>query len=344
MIRVGIIGYGFSATTFHIPFIQTSPQFELTAICSSRPDAVRQDIPEIKIFESPIAMLESGSIDLAIITSTNEHHYETAKLCLEREIHTVLEKPMVSNSAEATALIELTQTKSAIFSVFHNRRWDGDFLTLQALIEQGELGNIRYFESHFDRFRPEVLQRWREQPGAGAGIWWDLAPHLIDQALVLFGLPNAVTARILSLRENAQVDDYFHVMLHYEDLEVVLHGSPFCAGPNLRFQLQGDYGSYMKIGVDPQEDQLKSGMLPTDLKFGLEPDDSGYIYNGNDKTPVTTKKGSYAEYFSRLASAIENNEEPPVSVYEAAEVISIIEQAEVSSQSGKTLFLEAGRG
>ena len=334
MIKVGIVGYGFSATTFHIPFIQSSEQFELSAIQSSRPSAVQQDFSNLDTFTTLEAMLDSDKVDLAIITSTNEHHYPMAKLCLERGIHCVLEKPMVTSSEEATALTELTQTKSAIFSVFQNRRWDGDFRTLQALIEQGDLGDIRYFESRWDRFRPNTTQRWREQPGPGAGIWWDLGPHLVDQAMVLFGMPAAVTARVLKLRENAQVDDYFHVILHYETLEVVLHGSPFSAGPNTRFQLLGTSGSYVKSGLDPQEDQLKSGMPPNDPAFGLEQEDSGFLYDGNSKRRVTTEKGNYAEYFARLASAIENNQEPPVTVYEAADVIKIIEQAIVSSEKG----------
>jgi len=339
MINVGIVGYGFSASTFHIPFIQTSPQFELTAICSSRPDSVHRALPNLPVFESTRAMLDSGNIDLVIITSTNEHHYETAKLCLEQQIHCVLEKPMVTNSAEASALIELTQTRSCIFSIFHNRRWDGDFLTVQSLIKNNTLGELRYFESHFDRFRPDVRQRWRELPGPGAGIWWDLGPHLVDQALVLFGMPTAVTARILELREGAQVDDYFHVMLHYENLEVVLHSSPFSAAPNIRFQLQGASGSYIKSGLDPQEDQLKSGILPTDPRFGFEQEDSGFFYDGSSKNVVTTAKGSYAEYFAKLANAIENNEEPPVTVYEAADVIRLIELAEKSSKLGEKVSL-----
>ncbi len=339
MIHVGIIGYGFSATTFHIPFIKTSPQFELRAICSSRPEVVRNDLPEVETFESPEAMLDSGKIDLVIITSTNEHHYAMAKLCLEKGIHTVLEKPMVTSSAEATALIELTQTKSAIFSVFQNRRWDGDFLTVQSLLEEGDLGELRYVESRWDRFRPNTTQRWRERPGPGAGIWWDLGPHLVDQALTLFGIPNAVTARILTRRENALVDDYFHVMLHYPELEVLLHSCPFSAGPNIRFQLQGTSGSYIKTGLDPQEAQLKAGMLPTDPLFGLENEDRGFLHDGTSRKVVTTKKGNYAEYFVRLASAIENNEEPPVTVFEAADAIRIIEQALISSKKGCTITL-----
>lgn len=337
MIKVGIIGYGFSATTFHIPFIQTSLAFELSAICSSRPEAVKRDFPGVDTFKSLEAMLDSGKIELAIITSTNEYHYEMAKLCMERSIHVVLEKPMVTSSNEAIALIELTQTKSAIFSVFQNRRWDGDFRTLQALLEKGDLGEIHHFESRWDRFRPNATQRWRETPGPGTGIWWDLGPHLVDQALVLFGMPNAVTARIMELRENAQVDDYFHVLLHYRDLEVVLHSSPFAAGPNTRFYLQGSSGSYIKSGLDPQESQLKSGMLPTDPDFGLEQENSGFIYDGNSKKAVPTRKGDYSEYFARLANAIENNEEPPVTVFEAADAITIIEQAIASSQNGCTI-------
>lgn len=340
MIKVGIIGYGYSAHTFHLPFIATSTAYELSAIYTSRPEVVNLEMPGIQIFESAKAMLDSGTIDLAIISSPNQYHYELAKLCLEREVHAVLEKPMVTSSAEASALIELTQTRSSILSVFHNRRWDGDFLTIKHLIEQNAVGDVRYFESHFDRFRPEVRQRWRELPGKGTGILWDLGPHLIDQALLLFGTPEAVTGRVLALRENSQTDDFFHVILHYSNREVVVHSSPFCAAPTLRFQVQGVAGSYVKFGLDPQEQQLKSGILPTDNIFGLEPNQlTGTIYRSSNSEPVPTLKGCYQEYFSKLAEAIEFDREPPVTAEEAAQVISIIELAESSSKADRTIYI-----
>ena len=270
MIRVGLVGFGFSARTFHLPFITTSDLFELVAISSSRVDVVSATYPGVSAYDSAEELIRSADIDLIIIAAPNYVHYTLARKSLEKGLHVVLEKPMVPSSTQAASLVELADRRSRMLSVFQNRRWDGDFLTLQRLVDGNAVGDVRYFESHFDRFRPDVRHRWREMPGAGSGFWWDLGPHLVDQALCLFGMPEGLTARTRTMRHGAQVTDYFHVLLHYSDLDVVLHSSPFVAAPNIRFQLQGTAGSYVKYGYDPQEAQLKSGMSPVDVGYGVE--------------------------------------------------------------------------
>ena len=341
MIKVGIIGYGNSAQTFHLPFVESNDSLELFAISSSQAEAIREKYPSIKIFNNADELIHNSGIDLVIITAPNHVHYSLAKLALEQGLHVIVEKPMVTKSSEAEELIQLAKQQSLILSVFQNRRWDGDFLTIKKLIKQKALGEIRYFESHFDRFRPLVRQRWKEQPGPGAGFLFDLGPHLIDQALCLFGLPNSVTARCLALRNNSSITDYFHILLHYKDLEVVLHASTFSAGPNRRFRLEGTKGSYDKYGLDPQEAQLHEGLPPSDILFGAEKiDQFGTLYLENSKQQIDTETGCYQQYYLKMVDAINNGGASPVNSEEVVNVIKIIELAEISSQQGRTVSMD----
>lgn len=342
MIKVGIIGYGFSATIFHLPFLESSTELEFVAISTSRPDEVKLKHPRVSTYDTPEALIVDSGVDLVVITTPNIVHYSLAKLCLKKGLHVVLEKPMVTTSVEAKELVALAKEKSLILSVFHNRRWDGDFLTIKILIDNNSIGDVRFFESHFDRFRPTAQKRWREVPGVGAGIWFDLGPHLVDQAVCLFGVPKSVTARCLPMRDGSEVADYFHVLLHYENLEVVLHASLFSAGPNTRFRLEGTGGSYVKQGLDPQEDQLKSGMLPTASGFGVESEEhfGTLYYEENYETStsqVETEVGCYQEFYSQLALAINGDGKCPVSGEEVLSVVKIIEFAEISSKEGRTI-------
>lgn len=338
MIKTAIIGYGFSAQTFHIPFIEVSDKLVLTAISSSQTDRVTERFPTADIYPTAAQLIQESDAELVIITAPNEVHFELAKACLKNNKHVIVEKPFVTTYQQGLELCELADAKKLKLSVYQNRRWDGDFLTLQQLISDGSLGDIRYFESHFDRFRPEVRQRWREQPGAGGGIWFDLGPHLLDQALCLFGMPNSVTARCLELRDQSLVTDYFHVQLHYDQCEVILQGSPFSAGPNIRFQLQGNKGSYVKFGLDPQEDRLKEGLLPASISWSQETSENyGTLYSETDSKLIKTKAGGYQHYFSQMADAILTGSAVPVDPRDALKVIYLIELAEKSSREGNTL-------
>ena len=195
-IPVAIIGCGMSARTFHLPLIAASADFRLTALVSSRPQ------PDVAVAQFPdtAAMLAQSDAELVVITAPNAVHFSLAAQCLAAGRHVVLEKPMVNTVAEGRELMARAEHAGRLLSVFHNRRWDSDFLTLQSLLARGELGTLRFFESRWDRFRPEVRDRWRENPGVGAGIWYDLGAHLLDQALTLFGMPQAVTGNCRALR------------------------------------------------------------------------------------------------------------------------------------------------
>lgn len=338
MIQTGIVGYGFSAQTFHLPLLQACERFNLHGISTRKTALLNEKHPKIQTFRTPLELMHDPLIDLIVITSPNDSHYGLARQSLEFGKHVILEKPMVCSSEEGRSLIALAKEKGLLLSVFHNRRWDGDFLTAKKLLQDGLLGEVRYFESHFDRFRPCVRDRWRERPGAGAGMWYDLGAHLVDQALCLFGLPTALTARILATRDQSQAQDYFHVLFHYENCEIILHSSSYSAGPNCRFHIQGSGGSYIKYGLDPQEMQLKSGVSPYSQQFGKENQAHfGTLYTEKTEKRIGTDPGSYLSYFEQFADSIDTGSALPVTGAEGLQVIRLIELAEKSSLEGRTI-------
>ena len=337
MIRTAVIGYGLSARIFHLPFIQLQPELELVAISSRQPQ-LRQDYPQLQHYQDGLDLIARSDADLVVITSPNDSHYPLARQALEAGKHVLVEKPFVVNSTEGEALIELAAQKRRTLAIYHNRRFDGDFLTLQQLLHSGRLGDIRYFESHFDRFRPEPRARWREQAGAGSGILYDLGPHLIDQALALFGPPDSISARCRELRAGAESTDYFHLLLHYPDKEVVLHSSPFCASPTLRFMLQGTRGSYAKFGLDPQEDALRAGQLPEGPDWGLEPaSEYGRFHTADRAEIVATLPGDYRQFYAALVRTLRHGDALAISPQQALLGIRLIELALRSSREGRRL-------
>ena len=337
-IKTAVIGYGYSARTFHIPFISQLPQFEFSAISSSQTDALRQDWPNVNHYSSAEALLTESDVELIVITAPNDVHFKLAAMALEHGKHVILEKPFVTRGADGERLIELARAKQRILSVYHNRRQDGDFVTVKKLLESRQLGDIKLFESRFDRFRPEVRQRWREQATDGGGILFDLGPHLIDQTLDLFGLPDALTAQCLMLRGNSETVDYFNIILHYPDKQAILHSDLFSAGPNKRFSIRGTQGSFEKYGLDPQEQQLKAGLSPTTPDWGRETSEQyGTLYIAGTHHPIKTEAGGYQHYFNAIADSIRNGAGLPVSAEEALWSIRLIELAIQSSTQGKTL-------
>jgi len=343
MIKVGVIGYGMSAKVFHLPLIIDNEQFQLTAICTSQNKIVSEKYPLISTYPTVNEFILHSGVDLVVITTPNDTHFAIVKSCLENGLHVVIEKPVTATSAEAEELVQLAEKHQLTLNVFHNRRWDGDFLTVKKLLNNDSLGEIRLFESHFDRFRPVISKKWKEHPGVATGVWFDLGAHLVDQALCLFGLPTSVTASCLALRDNSKTTDYFHVQLHYPELEVILHSSPYAAGPNSRFTIQGTKGCFVKHGLDIQEEQLKKGMLPSQQTFGEDkPEHYGILYsNSKESTTIseemTTEHGDYPQFYSAIAEAINNGEPVPVSGEDAVNVIKILELAVQSSIAGQTI-------
>lgn len=258
-IRVGILGYGYATKTFHAPLIAGTPGMEIAVISSSDAAKVHADWPNVRVAPSPADVINDPGIDVIVIPTPNDTHFPLAKAALEAGKHVVVDKPFTVTLSEARELDALARHTGLLLSVFHNRRWDSDFLTVKSLLAEGALGEVVYFESHFDRWRPQVRDRWREQAGPGTGIWFDLGPHLIDQALALFGLPVSIQVDLAQLRPGARTTDYFHAVLNYPQRKVVLHSSMFAAAETARYIVHGSRGSFIKFGVDPQEDHLKAG-------------------------------------------------------------------------------------
>ncbi|PWQ98125.1 oxidoreductase [Leucothrix arctica] len=337
-IKTALIGYGFSSQTFHVPFLLCNDNFEITAISSSKPELVKEKLPAVTVYASAEALITEADVDLVIITTPNEYHFPLAKLALENGKHIVIEKPFVTNSQDGQTLIDLAKKYDRVASVFQNRRWDGDFLTVKKLIDEERLGDVRVFESHFSRFRPTPKQRWRESDAVGAGILFDLGPHLIDQTLQLFGMPQAVTAQCRQMREGCESVDFFHLVLHYEQHLAILEATPYSSAPNARFSVQGTKAQYVVQGLDPQEDRLKAGISPKFDSWSQEDEENfGHLYIDDQVKTVATERGKYQCYFSRIAKAITDNAEIPVTLDDALNNIKIIELAMESSDSGKTV-------
>lgn len=341
-IRVGLVGYGFASKTFHAPLIAGTAEMELAAVSSSDATKVHADWPSVQVVADPQALFDDPTIQLIVIPTPNDTHFPLAKAALDAGKNVVVDKPFTVTLSQARELDALAKAKGLLLSVFHNRRWDSDFLTVKSLLTDGTLGEVRYFESHFDRFRLEVKQRWREQKGPGSGIWYDLGPHLIDQALQLFGSPVAINVDTTELRPGAQTTDYFHATLIYPQRRVVLHGSMLVAAESPRYQIHGTQGSYVKYGLDPQEDALKAGARPPQEDWGYDMRDGVVtLVNGDvlaEKTLLTIP-GNYPAYYAAIRDALNGVGENPVKAEEAIQVMELIELGLQSAEKRQTLSL-----
>jgi len=339
-IRVGLIGYGYVGKTFHAPLIRSVPGLKLTVVGSSKPDIVQADLPGVSVCSSMEEAATHSEIDLLVIASPNESHFPLAAAALRSGKHVVVDKPFTVKLEDARTLVELAEEQGRLLSVFHNRRWDSEVLAAKAMVESGVLGEISHFETHIDRFRPQVRQRWREQTGPGAGLWFDLGPHLIDQALQLFGLPQTVNASFAIQRKGGQTDDWAHVQLNYKSLRVVLHVMLLASGGVPRSVLHGTLGSWVKFGGDVQEKQLVAGMLPGSEVFGVDPD-PGIFYEGATakQTKIPAPAVNQAGYYLGIREALWGRQPNPVPPSQASAVMSILETSFESGARGQVLPL-----
>ncbi|KVT61608.1 oxidoreductase [Burkholderia ubonensis] len=340
LLRIGLMGFGFAGATFHAPVIAASGRTQVAAIATGQPDRARAAYPDARIVADLDALLALDDIECVVIATPNDTHFPLARQVLDAGRHVVVDKPVTLTSDEALALARLANARSRVFAPFHNRRWDGDFLTVRRIAESGELGRITCVTSHFDRFRPQVRVRWREEAARGGGLLLDLGPHLIDQALALFGLPDTVSATVKTRRDNGSAPDFVHVQLGYPDKDVALHASALSAIEPARFTLHGTRGSYQKFGLDTQEDQLKAGLTPDDVEFGGgNPPGVLRVLDGDVETerPVPTLDGQYAEFYRALAASIREGAPFPVTPQDAVDVMTIIELAAQSEHEGRRL-------
>ncbi|AOY01344.1 oxidoreductase [Jeongeupia sp. USM3] len=341
-LNVALVGYGYAGKTFHAPLIAAVPGMALAAIVSSGKDKVVADWPQVAVHAGVDTVLADPAIGLIVIATPNDTHFDLARRALEAGKHVVVDKPFTVTVAEARELDAIAQKARRVLSVFHNRRWDADFLTLKALIDTGKLGDVVQFESHFDRFRPQVRSRWREADVPGAGLWYDLGPHIVDQTLQLFGKPDAVYADFAKRRNGAQATDYFHVLLRYPATRVILHGSVLVPGGGPRFAVHGTLASYIKHGLDVQEDQLKAGRQPGCDGWGVD-HQHGIRYVGDADVPgvepVATLPGDYRHYYAGVRDAVTAGAANPVPAAEAILVMEIIELAIRAAEARRELAL-----
>lgn len=332
-IRIGLVGYGFSATVFHLPFVASMEEFELVGLSTSRPAALAKDFPGLRAFRSAQELFSSRDVDAVIITSPNRWHFPLAKAALEAGKHVILEKPVVITEEEGDDLLQVQAESGKSVVAYQNRRWDSDFLSLRKVLDSGQLGKLSHFESHMDRYRPLVRDRWRERDEPGSGILYDLGSHLIDQALLLFGWPKSVKADIRIQRPGGKSVDYFRLNLAYEDFPVILQASSYVLGPQARYLLHGSKASYVKTGIDPQEAWLKEGRLPQGADYGVEdPDIAGRLYRpaaneGWKEEILPSQKGRYSQFYRLAAAHFRGEGENPVPLSQAVDNIRIIVRA-----------------
>ncbi|HEY0198546.1 MAG TPA: oxidoreductase [Rhodanobacter sp.] len=342
-IRTGLIGYGFAGKTFHAPLINSVPGLDLVAVASSDASKVHADLPDVTVINDAAELIASDAVDLVVIAAPNALHVPLAKAALLAGKHVVIDKPMALDLDEARAVIALAQAQQRLLSVFHNRRWDSDFLAVRAAIERGLIGKVAHFESHIDRYRPEVRDRWREGSGPGAGIWYDLGPHLIDQALQLFGLPDRVHAHLAIQREGGMADDWAHALLDYGTHQVILHASMLVAGATFRFVVHGDRGSLLKKRIDQQEQQLLAGVIPGSDDWGRDSDALVHIHGDGTEHPLPVSAGDQRRYYLGIRDALNGTASNPVPPIQALAVMAVLQAGFDASYDGcaKPLALTA---
>ena len=340
-IRTAIIGYGYVGRTFHAPLIRATPGLALTVIASSRPPAeIHETSPDTRIVSEPLAAATATDVDLVVIASPNDSHAALAEAALAAGKHVVVDKPFTVTLAEARRVADAAAHAGRLLSVFQNRRWDSDFLTVQAALASGRLGSLVQYESRIDRYRPVAQDRWREHPIPGSGLWFDLGSHLVDQTLSLFGLPQSVTLHTASQRQAGTAPDWFHAVLTYPNLHAILSAGVLVSGGSARFALHGTEASLVKVGVDVQEAQLREGIAPGDLDWGIDLDAATLIDGPTGEQEVlAAADGDYRRYYEGVRDAILGTGPNPVPPAEAVAVMAVIAAGEESAASGRTMAL-----
>lgn len=341
-INTGIIGYGMSTTVFHAPFLHVNPKFKISKIVERHDKKSQKDYPYVDVVTTAEDLLKDKNIELVVITTPNKYHHDLAKKALISGKNVILEKPFTVTTEEADDLIKIAQDQNLLLTVYQNRRWDGDFLTVKKILDDGYLGKLVEYESHFDRFRNYFKQdAWRESNEPGSGILYDLGPHLIDHALQIFGLPQIITADIRKQRQGV-TDDQFEIILHYDQLKVTLKSGMLVREPSPRFLLYGTQGTFVKYGLDPQEEDSNNGISPLDPDWGvdkesnwgtLNTDIKGLHFHGN----IETLRGNYQLFYENIYEAITQKKKPAVLPEEARNVIKIIELSFKSCRENRSI-------
>ncbi|MFD5267654.1 Gfo/Idh/MocA family oxidoreductase [Streptomyces sp. NPDC058335] len=350
-LRVGLIGYGLAGSVFHAPLIAATEGLVLDTVVTSNPERqeqARAGFPDVRVAGTPDELFaRSGDLDLIVIASPNKTHVPLARTALEAGLAVVVDKPVAGTAAEARELAGLAEKRGLFLSVFQNRRWDNDFLTLRGLLAEGALGDVWRFESRFERWRPQPKGGWRESgdPAEIGGLLYDLGSHVVDQALVLFGPVTQVYAESVVRRAGAETDDdTFLALTHANGVRSHLYASATTAQLGPRFRVLGSKAGYVKYGLDPQEAALRDGERPGP-GWGTEPEELwGHVGSGESPLtgggrPVRTLPGDYPAYYAAVAKALADGGPNPVTAAEAAAALDVLEAARRSARDGMAVSL-----
>jgi predicted dehydrogenase len=331
-----VIGFGFVSKTFHMPLVRATDGYKIIAVSSSHPADVKAVLPDVEVVSDPKALAAHPEVDLVVIASPNETHAPLAEAAMRAGRNVVVDKPFTITVEQARHLGAIAREKNVLLSVFQNRRWDSDFLTVQDAISRNLIGRLVLFESRIDRYRPDVRNRWREVPGPGAGLLHDLGPHIIDQTLLLFGIPDSVQATLAKQRSGARTDDYFQLVLRYGEMVATLGAGSLVSGGSARFAVHGEKASIVKAKPDIQEDQLKAGVLPGTTDWGRDPDDAIMYEGASDETRVLESvRGDQRGYYVAVREALLGRASNPVPPEQGATVMAIIEAGLRSDAEGR---------
>lgn len=331
-IKAGVVGFGLSGRVFHAPFLETNSAFKLSTIVSTGNEA-KQLYPKTKVITRFVDLINDPEIDLVVICTPHPFHLEQAGMALEKGKHVVIEKPVAMSSHDFQTLMDISVRYGKMIFPYHNRRWDGDFLTLRHIIKEGYLGEVLDFESRFDRYNPLISRaEWRYLQGDGGGNLFDLGPHLIDQAICLFGAPQAVFCLLHTRRDGSKVNDDFDLKLIYPKLIATLRAGVFVKETGPRFQVHGTLGSFIKYGLDPQEASLKTGKMPGSKNFGIEPAKYFGLLNSvahakSVRLRYATFPGRYMGFYEDVYAVLEGQKSPEVTPADALLNLKIIEAA-----------------
>ena len=341
-IKTALASYGMSGIVFHGPLLKKHPRFEIAKILERRNNNSADRHDNALLVRDYKDILGDRLIELVIINTPDYLHYEMAIKALEAGKHIVVEKPFTLTTAQADEIIALAAKRGLMVSVFQNRRWDGDFLTVKKVIEAGSLGRLVSFESHFDRFRNYIQKSWKEEKQLGAGTLYNLGSHMIDQALDLFGMPGYIFADVRGQRTGSEVDDSFDIFMQFPDVKCLVRGSYLVKEQGPRYILHGTHGSFLKWGIDPQEEALKAGKIPGVKGWGSDLPNMFGILNTEvgdteKRERIPTIPGNYMAYYDNIYEHLRHGSELAVKGEEARNVIRIIEAAYESAEKGEAV-------
>jgi predicted dehydrogenase len=343
-VKTALASYGMSGMVFHGPLLQAHKGFQISLILERHKNNSQGKHPGARLVRKYSDILDDQDIELIIINTPDHTHYELAIAALKAGKHVVIEKPFTLTTRHADEIIELSAERGLMVAVFQNRRWDGDFITVKRIIKEQKLGRLVSFESHFDRFRNYIQDSWKEDEQNGTGTLYNLGSHMIDQALQLFGMPEYIFADVRAMRPGSRVDDSFDIFMHYREIKCLVRGSYLVKEQGPRYILHGTNGSFIKSGIDPQEEDLKSGKIPGSKGWGVEePSFHGILNrldNENDIVErIPTKCGNYLDFYDNIYAHLRNGARLAVPASEAREVIRVIEAAYESEKEDKVVYL-----